>query len=64
MKTRQISRRALFDRAWSRPMTTNAAELCTSAPALTALARQLGLPLPRAGHWMKKERGKEALTPE
>ncbi len=64
MKVNQISRRELFDRAWSKPMTTNAAELGTTAPALSALAKGLGLPLPRAGHWMKKERGKEAPTPD
>lgn len=64
MKARQISRRALSDLTWSRPMSTNAAELRSTAPALSALARELGLPLPRAGHWMQKERGKEAPAPE
>lgn len=59
----QVTRRELFDRAWSKPMTTNADELGTTAPALSTLARKLGLPLPQAGHWMKKERGKEAATP-
>lgn len=59
-----ISRRELFDRVWSKPMTTNAAELGTTTSALSALARRLGLPLPRAGHWMKKEAGKEPPTPE
>lgn len=44
-------------------MTTNAAELKVSTSALVALARSLGLPLPRAGHWMKKEVGKEQPTP-
>lgn len=60
----QITRRELFDRAWSKPMTANAAELGTMPTALSALARQLGLPLPRAGHWVKKEMGKEAPTPD
>ena len=60
----QISRRELFDRAWSKPMTTNATDLGTSASTLAALARRLGLPLPRSGHWMKKEVGKEPPTPE
>src|SRR5690606_31015620 len=45
-------------------MTTNAAELGTTTSALSALARRLGLPLPRAGHWMKKEVGKEPAIPE
>lgn len=44
-------------------MTTNAAELKVSTSALVTLARSLGLPLPRAGHWMKKEVGKEQPTP-
>jgi len=60
----QISRRELFDRVWSKPMTTNATELGTTTSALSALARRLGLPLPRAGHWMKKEVGKELPTPD
>ena len=45
-------------------MTTNAAELNVSAAMLASLARSLGLPLPQAGHWMKKEVGKEQPTPE
>ena len=45
-------------------MTTNAAELGATTSALAALAKRLGLPLPRAGHWMKKEVGKEAPTPD
>ncbi len=60
----RLTRRELFDRAWSKPMTRNAIELGTTAPQLTALARRLGLPLPQAGHWMKKEVGKEPPTPE
>lgn len=60
----QVGRRELFDRIWSMPMTTNATELCTSASTLSTLAKRLGLPLPRAGHWMKKEVGREPPTPE
>lgn len=60
----EIGRRELFDRIWSTPMTTNAAALGTTASALSALARRLGLPLPRAGHWMKKEVGREPPTPD
>ncbi|WP_313804023.1 hypothetical protein [Sphingobium sp.] len=45
-------------------MTTNAAELGTAAPTLAALARRLGLPTPRAGHWMKMEVGKAPPTPD
>jgi hypothetical protein len=63
-KASQISRRELFDRAWSKPMTINAAELGTTTSALSTLAKRLGLPLPRAGHWMKKEVGKEPPTPD
>ena len=63
VKASGIGRRELFDRAWSKPMTTNAAELKVNASALAALARSLCLPLPQAGHWMKKEVGKEQPTP-
>jgi hypothetical protein len=59
-----IERRELFDRIWSKPMITNATELGTTTSSLSALAKRLGLPLPRAGHWMKKEVGKESPTPE
>lgn len=58
-----IHRRELFDRAWSKPMTTNATELGVKASSLATLARQLNLPLPQAGHWMKKEVGKAPETP-
>lgn len=60
----RVKRRELFDRVWSKPMTTNAAELGTTPSALSTLAKRLGLPLPRAGHWMKKEVGKEPTTPD
>jgi hypothetical protein len=60
----QVGRRELFDRIWSKPMTTNATEFGTSASMLSTLAKRLGLPLPRAGHWMKKEVGREPPTPE
>lgn len=60
----RLTRRELFDRVWSKPMTTNAVELRTTTSTLSSLARRLGLPLPRAGHWMKKEAGKEQSTPE
>lgn len=60
---RAIRRRELFDRIWSTPMTTNASALGTTTSALSTLARRLGLPLPRAGHWMKKAVGKEPPTP-
>lgn len=59
-----IGRRELFDRVWSNPMTTNAAELGTTTASLSALAKRLGLPLPRSGHWMKKEVGKAPPTPD
>jgi hypothetical protein len=59
-----ISRRELFDRIWSKPMTTNAVELGASASTLASLAKRVGLPMPRAGHWMKKEVGKEPPTPD
>lgn len=62
--TATIGRRELFDRVWSKPMTANAAELNVSSFALAALARSLRLPLPRAGHWMKKDVGKEPPTPD
>lgn len=61
---KDISRRELFDRVWSKPMTTNAAELGTTTWTLSALARRLGLPLPHAGHWMKREVGKAPPAPE
>ena len=64
VKANQIGRRELFDRVWSKPMTTNAAELGTTTSALSTLAQRLALPLPRAGHWMKKEVGKEPPTPD
>lgn len=58
MDAPQLTRRELFDRARLKPMTTNASELGTSAPALAKLASHLELPLPSSGLWMKKEAGK------
>lgn len=62
-RSRQISRRDLFDRIWSKPMTTNAAELGTSTWVLSGLAKRLGLPRPRNGHWMKRDVGRTPPTP-
>jgi hypothetical protein len=61
---RHIRRRDLFDRIWSKPMTTNAAELGTTTWTLSALAKRLGLPLPRTGYWMKQEFGKAPPPPD
>jgi 2,4-dienoyl-CoA reductase-like NADH-dependent reductase (Old Yellow Enzyme family) len=36
----QFGRRKLFDRVWSKPMTTNATELGTSASTLSTLAKR------------------------
>ncbi len=45
-------------------MTANAAELDVGYFALISLAKSLRLPMPRAGHWMKKDVGKEDPTPD
>jgi hypothetical protein len=59
-----IGRHDLFTRVWSAPLTKIATCLGVKASFLKALAERLSLPMPKAGHWMKKEVGKEPPTPQ
>ncbi|RIV80315.1 hypothetical protein [Pelagerythrobacter aerophilus] len=59
-----LTRRELFDRIWSKPLTANAAELGTKPAVLAALAKRLDLPQPGSGYWTQKELGKAPPTPD
>ncbi|WP_294336964.1 hypothetical protein [uncultured Sphingomonas sp.] len=59
----RISRRALFDLVWSKPMTTIARDYGTTNAHVATLAKRLKLEVPKGGHWMKAEVGKAPPIP-
>lgn len=58
-----FTRKELYDRVWSKPMSHLAAELGTSTGILSALLRRADIPTPPSGHWMRKEFGKPVERP-
>lgn len=59
----RITRRALFDAVWSKPMIEIAADHDTSAYYIVSLCKRLGLPVPPLGHWQRVAVGRGAETP-
>jgi hypothetical protein len=59
----KISRRDLFDKVWSMPMTKLAAEMDISDVGLAKACRRSAIPLPKAGHWIKAQHGKAEPKP-
>lgn len=59
----RITRRALFDAVWSKPMIEIAADHDTTAYYIVSLCKRLGLPVPPLGHWQRVAVGRGAETP-
>jgi len=59
----RITRRALFNAVWSKPMIEIAADHDTTAYYIVSLCKQLGLPVPPLGHWQRVAVGRGADTP-
>lgn len=55
----KFSRQQLYDLVWSKPITTIAKEHDISSHQLRNICNANHIPLPRAGHWMKLQNGKE-----
>jgi len=58
MESKTISRRALYDLVWSKPLTTLAKEFSYSDNGLRKICIKYNIPLPRAGHWAKVKHNK------
>ena len=54
-----FTRKELYDLVWSTPMTTIAKKYLISDVGLRKICISQGIPLPRAGHWMKIKAGKQ-----
>lgn len=58
-----VSRQALYDRVWSRPMSAVAAELGLSSNGLSKICDRLLIPYPGRGHWSKVAAGRAPPPP-
>jgi hypothetical protein len=54
-----LTRKELYDRVWSSPMTKLAAEFGISDAGLIKICKRLDVPRPPQGHWAKKAAGKK-----
>lgn len=59
----QITREALYEHVWSRPLKTVAAEYGVTPSVLSELCRQHHIPTPPLGHWTKREMGLPYVQP-
>src|SRR5437879_11745700 len=55
----RLSRKALYDLAWSEPMQSLSTHFEISDVALKKTCARTGIPTPERGYWAKKEAGKE-----
>jgi len=64
-KTRELrmSRKALFERVWSVPVATLAAQWGLSGRGLAKACQGLKIPLPPRGYWQKKKAGHKVRRP-
>ncbi len=54
----RLSRKALYELVWTEPMTNLAVRFGTSDVALKKICVRAAIPTPKAGHWAKKQAGK------
>ena len=59
----ELTRQALYDRVWTRPLNRIAPEFATDATRLSGLCKRFGIPTPTAGYWTKKGMGKPVDQP-
>ena len=55
--TRTLSRRALYERVWSKPMTVVAADLKLSRNGLAKICDRMLIPYPGRGYWKRSQPG-------
>lgn len=58
-----LDRRSLFERVWSSPMRTVAAELGLSDVGLAKACRRMQIPVPGRGYWAKAAAGRKGKRP-
>lgn len=61
--THRLSRAELYDRVWTTPMRTLAAEFGISDVGLSKLCHRHEVPTPPRGYWVQKQHGKHASRP-
>lgn len=59
----QITREAMFDLVWTKPVTTIAKELGVSTATVIRECERMRVPRPTSGHWTKLEHGKAPARP-
>src|SRR5437870_5945858 len=62
--TRELSRAELYDRVWTTPMRTLAAEVGISDVGLSKLCHRHQVPTPPRGYWVQKQHGTDDPRPE
>ena len=60
----ETTRTELFEMVWETPMIHLAKKLHLSDVGLRKICKKQGIPLPRSGHWTRKQLGKEDARPE
>lgn len=60
----ETTRIELFELVWETPMIHLAKKLNLSDVGLRKICKKQGIPLPRSGHWTRKQLGKEDVRPE
>lgn len=60
----ETTRLELFEMVWETPMIHLAKKLNLSDVGLRKICKKQGIPLPRSGHWTRKQLGKEDARPE
>ena len=58
MPEQELTRRAMYDLVWSRPMTKVAEDLGISDVALKKICDKHRIPTPPRGYWAKRDAGK------
>src|SRR5262245_50159206 len=62
--THQVSRAELYERVWTTPMRTLAAEFGVSDVGLSKLCHRHEVPTPPRGYWAQKQHGKDDPRPD
>ncbi|MFS0752618.1 hypothetical protein [Oceanobacillus sp. 1P07AA] len=63
METRIYEREKLYTEVWKEPMTSLSKRYGVSDVALRKQCKKMGIPLPKAGHWMKVKAGHKINIP-
>src|SRR6266403_3402030 len=61
--THQLSRAELYERVWTTPLRTLAAEFGVSDVGLSKLCHRHQVPTPPRGYWVQKQHGADAPRP-